>query len=87
MALKDVVAGAACRGAPAHWFFPAAEGDEADPYVAARALCQGCPVRLECLAWAIETRERHGMWGGHAPAERRALRRRLERIRRVATAA
>ena len=87
MALKDFLPQAACRGAKAEWFFPAGDIEVADPYARARALCDGCPVRLECLAWALECREKHGMWGGHTPAERRALRRRLKRIQRLAPAA
>lgn len=30
----------------------------------AKALCEGCPVRLACLAGAIDRREPTGVWGG-----------------------
>lgn len=30
----------------------------------AKALCQDCPVRAECLAGAVERREPYGVWGG-----------------------
>ena len=30
----------------------------------AKAICQGCPVRAECLAGALERREPWGVWGG-----------------------
>jgi WhiB family redox-sensing transcriptional regulator len=76
---------AACRGAGPEWFFPDdhPEGAQADDaYDRARAVCTTCPVRLPCLGWALGRRERHGMWGGLTPAERRSLRRRLEGVKR-----
>lgn len=42
----------------------------------ARTVCQGCPVRLECLADALDSRTEFGVWGGLTERERRALRRR-----------
>lgn len=42
----------------------------------AKRVCSGCPVRLECLASAIEHERglsigyRYGVWGGLTPAER-----------------
>jgi len=30
----------------------------------AKSLCGGCPVRVECLAGALERREPWGVWGG-----------------------
>ncbi len=39
-------------------------------------MCQGCPVRLECLADALDSRTEFGVWGGLTERERRALRRR-----------
>lgn len=30
----------------------------------AKSLCQGCPVRFECLTAALENGEVHGVWGG-----------------------
>ena len=41
----------------------------------AKALCAGCPVRDDCLAFAIESNQSQGVWGGQAPAERAKLRR------------
>ncbi|MFK0143257.1 WhiB family transcriptional regulator [Streptomyces murinus] len=42
----------------------------------AKALCNGCPVRTECLAHALDAREEFGIWGGMTERERRALLRR-----------
>ena len=47
----------------------------------AKAICQGCPVRAECLAWALEANQDHGVWGGLSEEERRSLRRRNARAR------
>lgn len=43
---------------------------------AARAVCYGCPVRLACLADALDNRVPFGVWGGMTERERRALLRR-----------
>lgn len=45
----------------------------ADDQAAAKAVCAGCLVRPDCLAFAIEHREL-GVWGGTTPQERRAMR-------------
>jgi WhiB family redox-sensing transcriptional regulator len=42
----------------------------------AKALCTGCPVRLECLSYALDNRIEHGIWGGATERDRRALLRR-----------
>lgn len=36
---------------------------EADT-LAAQALCFTCPVSWDCLAWAVETGQKSGVWGG-----------------------
>lgn len=41
----------------------------------ARRLCDGCPVQDECLAYALRTNERFGIWGGRTERERRAIKR------------
>lgn len=42
----------------------------------AKAVCTGCPVRTECLAYALDHRIEHGVWGGMTEKERRGLLRR-----------
>jgi WhiB family redox-sensing transcriptional regulator len=48
---------------------------------AALAVCQRCPVRLECLAYALEhetnLHDTYGTWGGATINERRLLRRQV----------
>jgi WhiB family transcriptional regulator, redox-sensing transcriptional regulator len=30
----------------------------------AKRICRGCPVRTECLTFALANKEEHGMWAG-----------------------
>jgi len=39
----------------------------------ARLVCRSCPVRLDCLADALDNRTEFGVWGGMTERERRAL--------------
>lgn len=40
---------------------------------AAKAICATCEVRAECLVYAYDTRQSHGVWGGLDEHERRTL--------------
>ena len=42
----------------------------------AKLVCQGCPVRTECLSDALDNQVEFGVWGGMTERERRALLRR-----------
>lgn len=42
-------------------------------YRTALAVCRLCPVKAECLAWALETRQSFGVFGGTTPDERHAM--------------
>lgn len=44
----------------------------------AKAICQGCPVREQCLTHAVDNQEA-GVWGGMTETERDELRRRRKR--------
>lgn len=50
---------------------------------AAMRLCEGCPVRSDCLEEAIEGEERFGIWGGLLAAERIGLAQRVGAARRL----
>jgi WhiB family redox-sensing transcriptional regulator len=38
-------------------------------------ICGDCPVRAECLEYALETDQRFGIWGGTSEQERRRIKR------------
>ena len=72
---------AACRHADPELFFPvSAAGPSLDQITQAKAICARCPVRRQCLAFALDTRQDHGVWGGMSEQERR-LRARKTRVR------
>jgi len=59
-------ASAKCRGNTSD-FYP----ERGQSAAAAKVICAGCPVRQDCLDYAIAKRETRGIWGGLAPVERR----------------
>jgi WhiB family redox-sensing transcriptional regulator len=63
---------AKCRGADNAPFYPE-RGDNFTPRKA-KKLCYQCPVQTECLQWALDNCEYHGIWGGLTPRERREIR-------------
>lgn len=78
---------AACRGEDASIFFAPNTGETTQEKAIrerqAKSLCAVCPVRVECLEYAIRTREPHGVWGGLNEAERRLLIRHRQTLRPV----
>lgn len=67
---------AACRDSDPDLFFPAGEtGPALDQAELAKAVCRQCPVRGECLDFALASNQEAGIWGGATEAERRKLRR------------
>jgi WhiB family transcriptional regulator, redox-sensing transcriptional regulator len=62
---------AACQSADPDLFFPVSStGKSLEQAVDAKALCARCLVRRECLAFALRTRQVHGIWGGMTEEER-----------------
>lgn len=68
---------AACRGEDASLYFAPnyfekrAQKDARE--AKAKAICARCPVRVDCLEYALKVRETHGIWGGLNEAERRQV--------------
>jgi WhiB family transcriptional regulator, redox-sensing transcriptional regulator len=55
-------------------FFPISSSGPSGAQVAqAKAICAGCPVQRECLAFALRTHQVHGVWGGLTEQERYPL--------------
>lgn len=69
---RDWRADALCAQIGTEMFFPE-KNQSAEP---ARRICRMCPVRTECLRYALENREREGVWGGLSANERNQLLRR-----------
>ena len=63
-----------CRQADSEIFFPEGVGGAVTKAVReAKRVCGRCPVREECLAWAVRTGQGYGVWGGLSRNERKAL--------------
>lgn len=71
--------GAACAGTDPDLFFDRPGYEDAahkrERVAAAKAICAGCPVRAECLNWALAMDADYGIWGGLDEHERRGERR------------
>src|SRR5690554_6899610 len=67
---------AACRDEDPELFFPTGtDGPALAQVEQAKAVCRRCPVTGECLRWALDTGQDHGVWGGTTEGERRVWRR------------
>lgn len=66
---------AACRGEDPELFFPTSTaGPEYDRQVrTAKAVCEICEVRFECLQDAVARQAHDGIWGGMTDVERKRL--------------
>jgi WhiB family redox-sensing transcriptional regulator len=72
----------ACVGVDAEVFFPSrGENDKAEE---ARKYCWACPVRSQCLEYALANGEKFGMWGGMSERQRRQIRKQRKHFRSVA---
>jgi WhiB family redox-sensing transcriptional regulator len=68
---------AACRGPQSAVFFPPSHPERKEEKSArelrAKAICDQCRVKCECLDYAIRIREPHGIWGGLNEVERKVM--------------
>jgi WhiB family transcriptional regulator, redox-sensing transcriptional regulator len=62
---------AACQQADPELFFPvSAVGSARADIDRAKAVCATCRIRQQCLDYALDTRQAHGVWGGRTEEER-----------------
>jgi WhiB family redox-sensing transcriptional regulator len=68
---------AACKGPYSEMFFPPStperKEDKLTREMNAKQICADCQVRRECLDYAVEIREPHGIWGGLNEVERKMV--------------
>lgn len=62
-------AGALCAQADPEAWFPEKGASVREP----KRICMQCPVRADCLEYAVSRNERWGVWGGLSEHERRPL--------------
>jgi WhiB family redox-sensing transcriptional regulator len=67
---------AACRGLDPEIFFPALDDADVED---AKAVCTACGVQQTCLEFALQVREKEGVWGGATEKERRRILRQRRR--------
>lgn len=73
---------AACLTENPELFFPIGNTGPALAQVdEAKKVCARCDVRRECLNWAVQSGQDHGVWGGTSEDERRAMKRRNARTK------
>lgn len=73
---------AACAGMDTGLFYPPEITErkrrgvtgERERVELAKKICADCGVRIECLEFALDNREEHGLWGGLTPRERAEMR-------------
>lgn len=65
---------AACRGEDPDRFFPSLGRDSRAEVAETLEICAGCPVRTDCLEFAVKSGSVDGIWGGLLPRVRRRYR-------------
>jgi len=68
---------AACRQMGPALFFPSGASEDT---AFARMVCRGCPVRIECLTFALATPNTDGIWADTNRRERERIRRRRRKL-------
>jgi WhiB family transcriptional regulator, redox-sensing transcriptional regulator len=75
------MAGARCRGTNPDRYFPS-DGVGVE---AVQRICVDCPVRVECLEYALRHGIDQGVWGGASERQRRRIRRQRRALAEAGT--
>lgn len=67
---------ALCASVGSDLWFP----DKGESVKEAKRICRACPVRAECLDYALTWEQRFGVWGAASERDRRRLLRALHGI-------
>ena len=61
-----------CEWKPELWFPEDIENPKTRQLATAEAIkgCRACPVQEACFDYALESNQKHGIWGGSLPSER-----------------
>lgn len=66
-----------CRGNHSYLFFPPSTVERKEERerreIKAKAICTVCPVKGDCLEFALEIKEPYGIWGALTETERRQV--------------
>lgn len=66
-----------CRGNHSFLFFPPSTVERKEERerreIKAKAICTVCPVKGDCLGFALEIKEPYGIWGALTETERRQV--------------
>lgn len=65
----------ACQGASIDTFYPESYQSVLDKskIAAARLVCDSCDLQPDCLEYALDTKQKNGIWGGATEKERRRM--------------
>jgi WhiB family redox-sensing transcriptional regulator len=61
-----------CEWKPEYWFPEDIANPEQRVVAQTVALtgCRQCPIQEECFTYALESNQKHGIWGGSLPTDR-----------------
>ena len=61
-----------CEWKPEYWFPEDIENPKTRQLATTEAIkgCRACPVQEACFDYALESNQKHGIWGGSLPSER-----------------